>query len=179
MQIEFVVAVDENDAIGAQGRIPWRVRADLRRFKHLTMGHHILMGRRTWESLPGPLPGRVNLIVTRQTDYAAAGAIVCPSPQAGVELARQAGESTLFVIGGAQVYNALLPLAERIYLSRIHTRNLQADTFFHTDFLRSSAWRCVQREQVPPQAGDTCGHTFEVWERAAPLPDDATPKQAA
>ncbi len=179
MQIEFVIAVDENDAIGAQGQIPWRVRADLRRFKHLTMGHHILMGRRTWESLPGPLPGRVNLVVTRQRDYVAAGAIVCASPQAGVELAQQAGESTLFVIGGAQVYNALLPLAKRIYLSRIHTRSPQADTFFHTDFLRPPVWRCVQREQVPPQAEDTCGHTFEVWERVVSWPDDAAYKKAA
>ncbi|RMF41884.1 MAG: hypothetical protein D6755_12115, partial [Anaerolineae bacterium] len=84
MRISFILAVDESGAIGAQGGIPWRVRADLQRFKRLTMGHHILMGRRTWESIGKPLPGRVNLVVTRQKGYQAPGAIVVDSPHAGL-----------------------------------------------------------------------------------------------
>ncbi len=165
MRISLVVAVDEGGAIGARGGIPWRVRADLRRFKRLTTGHHVLMGRKTWESIGRPLPERVNLVVTRQEGYAAPGAVVCRSPEEGVETARRAGERELFVIGGAQIYAALLPQADRIYLSRIHTRLPKADTFFPPDFLSSSGWKRLGREDFPAQEGEKYGHTFEVWER--------------
>ncbi len=165
MRISFILAVDESGAIGAQGGIPWRVRADLQRFKRLTMGHHILMGRRTWESIGKPLPGRVNLVVTRQKGYQAPGAIVVDSPHAGLHLAREAGEEEIFVIGGAQLYAALLPQADCIYLSRIHTRVSEADTFFQVHFLSPPCWVCRHHEDFSPQQGDTCGHAFEIWER--------------
>ncbi|GAB4531144.1 MAG: dihydrofolate reductase [Anaerolineales bacterium] len=171
MRINFILAVDESGAIGAQGRIPWRVRADLQRFKRLTMGHHILMGRRTWESIGRPLPGRINLVVTRQRGFEAAGCVVAASPQEGVALARQAGEQELFVIGGAQLYAALLPQADCIYLSRIQTRVPQADTFFQVDFLSPPDWVRCSREYFPPQEGETCGHIFEVWEHYKTMDD--------
>ncbi len=165
MRVSFILAADEDDAIGAGGDIPWRMRSDLRRFKRLTMGHHLLMGRKTWESLGKPLPGRVTLVVTRQAEYRAPGAVVCSSPEEGVATARRAGERELFVIGGAQMYAALLPLVERIYLSRIHTRTPAADTFFPLDFLSPPEWVCRSREEVPAGEGDEYRHTFEVWER--------------
>ena len=167
MRISLVVAVDERGAIGAGGGIPWRMRSDLRRFKHLTMGHHILMGRKTWESIGKPLPGRVNLVVTRRDGYIASGAVVCRSPEEGVETARRAGETELFVIGGAQIYAALLPQADRIYLSRIHAQVSEADTFFSPDFLSLPVWERLSCEDFPAQEGDEYGHTFEVWERQA------------
>ncbi len=165
MHVSFILAADEDNAIGAKGVVPWRMRSDLRRFKRLTTGHHILMGRKTWESLGKPLPGRVNLVVTRQAGYRAPGAVVCSSPEEGVETARRAGEEELFVIGGARMYAALLPLAERIYLSRIHTRTPAADTFFPLDFLSPPEWVCRSRENISAGEGDEYGYTFEVWER--------------
>ncbi len=165
MCISFVVAVDESDAIGQGGSLPWRVRSDLQRFKRLTTGHHILMGRKTWESIGKALPGRVNVVVSGQQAYTAPDCVVVASPQEGVSLARLAGETELFVIGGARLFAALLPQAERIYLSRIHTRAPLADTFFPLDFLAPPGWERISQEQVAPQKGDEYGHTFEVWHR--------------
>jgi len=165
MRISFVVAVDECDAIGQGGGLPWRVRSDLQRFKRLTTGHHILMGRKTWESIGKALPGRINVVVSGQAEYTAPDCVVVASPQQGVSLARLAGETELFVIGGARLFAALLPQAERIYLSRIHTCAPQADTFFPLDFLAPPGWECISQEDIGPQKGDECGHTFEVWRR--------------
>ncbi len=181
MRISFVLAADKQNAIGAHGRIPWRMRTDLRRFKRLTMGHHLLMGRKTWESIGQALPGRVSLVVTRQEGYSAPGAIVFPSPQAGIAFARQAGERELFVVGGAQLYAALLPQAERIYLSRVHTTATEADTFFPLGFLHPPEWRLLSRQEHLPGEGDDCGHTFEVWERKTRLQEEnaAAPSDGA
>ncbi len=165
MRISFVVAVDESGAIGQAGGLPWRMRSDMRRFKRLTTGHHILMGRKTWESIGRALPGRVNVVVSGQETYTAPDCVVVASPQEGVSLARLAGETELFVIGGARLFAALLPQAERLYLSRIHARAARADTFFPLDFLAPPGWERLSQEVIPPQQGDDYGHTFEVWRR--------------
>src|SRR5258706_16065606 len=102
----------KNRVIGANNALPWHLSADLRRFKALTMGHHIIMGRKTWESIGRPLPGRTSVVVTRDPAYAAAGATVVDSLAGAMALAREDAE--VFVIGGGEMYHEALPLADRI-----------------------------------------------------------------
>jgi dihydrofolate reductase len=132
MLVSLIVAMDEEQGIGKDGRVPWRLSADLRRFKALTMGHHLIVGRKTWESIGRPLPGRVMVIVTRNREYHPQNCpecIVATSLQAALELARQAGEDEVFIGGGGEIYAQALPLADRIYLTTVHTR-AGCDVFF-------------------------------------------------
>ncbi len=129
MIISLLVAMDERDGIGQDNRLPWHLSTDLKRFKALTMGHHILMGRKTYESIGRPLPGRVNVIITRSPDYQAEGCLIAHSLREALSLAELAGESEAFVIGGGQIFAQALPLADRIYLTRVHTLS-EADVFF-------------------------------------------------
>ena len=116
-EIVIVAAVARNGVIGSDNGLPWRLKADLQHFRTLTMGHPILMGRNTWTSLGRPLPGRRNMVVTRDPAFTADGAEVFHDPQAAIAAA--AGASTLFVIGGAQLYNTLLRQADRMVLTEV------------------------------------------------------------
>lgn len=129
MIVSLIVAMGQNRAIGLRGTLPWRLSADLARFKHLTMGHHLIMGRKTYESIGRPLPGRTSIIVTRQADYKAAGCLVTASLDEAVSLAQARGEQEAFVIGGAEIYAAALPKADRIHLTLV-AASPEADTFF-------------------------------------------------
>jgi dihydrofolate reductase len=121
--------MDEERGIGKDNRTPWHLSADLKRFKQLTMGHHILMGRKTFESIGRPLPGRSTIIITRQPEYQAEGCLVAHSLDQALSIARDRGESELFVIGGGEIYTQALPVADRIYLTEVQTR-VQADVYF-------------------------------------------------
>ena len=129
MIISLLAAMDEQDGIGQDNRLPWHLSTDLKRFKALTMGHHILMGRKTYESIGRALPGRVNVIITRSPDYQAEGCVIAHSLREALSIAELAGESEAFVIGGGQIFAQTLPLADRIYLTRVHTVS-EADVFF-------------------------------------------------
>jgi dihydrofolate reductase len=129
--VELVVAVSENDVIGRANQLPWRLSADLRHFKNLTMGHPILMGRKTYESIGKALPGRTNWVLSRSSDFAPADCKVVRSLQEG--LSAVAGDGPLMVIGGAEIYRLCLPQARRIHLTLVHTQITDGDTFF-------SAW---------------------------------------
>src|ERR1700759_3434706 len=118
MRISIIVAVAENGVIGRGGELPWRLSADLQRFKKLTMGHTIIMGRRTWESIGRPLPGRRTIVVTRQTGYPVVeGVQTAASLDDALETAEAAGESEAFVVGGAQLYQEALHHADRFYFT--------------------------------------------------------------
>jgi len=119
MIISLIVAVAENGVIGRENRLPWHLPEDLRHFKRVTMGHPVIMGRKTHESLGRPLPGRRNIVITRQPEYAAAGCEVVHSLAGALALCSGADE--VFVIGGAAVYGEALPQASRIYLTRVRT----------------------------------------------------------
>jgi dihydrofolate reductase len=125
--VSIVVATDERGAIGRDGRLPWHLPDDLRRFKALTMGKPIVMGRKTWESIGRPLPGRQNIVVTRQPGFQAAGATIVSSLEDALAAAANAAE--ICVIGGAEVYRLALPHAQLIYLTRVHAM-VEADTYF-------------------------------------------------
>lgn len=122
MIISIIAAMDENCCIGKDNRLPWHLPADLHRFKALTMGHHLIMGRKTYESIGRALPGRQSIIVTRQIGYIAPGCQIRSSLKAAVSAAVEAGETEAFVIGGAQIFSQALSLAQRMYLTLIQAQ---------------------------------------------------------
>jgi dihydrofolate reductase len=158
-RLSLIVAMARNRVIGRDGQLPWRLPADQQRFKTLTMGHHIIMGRKTWESIGRPLPGRVSVVVTRNKAYAAAGATVVRSLAEALALAR--GDPEAFVIGGGELYREALPLAGRIYLTELED-DYPGDAFFPP--LAQREWLAVQRERHPPQ-GAAPAWAFVVYER--------------
>jgi dihydrofolate reductase len=122
----LIVAASTNNVIGASGDLPWRLSADLKRFKELTMGKPIVMGRKTYDSIGRPLPGRQNIVVTRQTDYRPEGCTVVTSTEDALAAAGDAPE--VMIIGGGHIYQAFMPMADRIYLTRVHAE-IEGDTF--------------------------------------------------
>ena len=163
--MELIVAVAENDVIGRSDALPWRLRADLRRFKALTLGKPILMGRKTYESIGRPLPGRSNIIMSRAPGFAPPGCTVVASLEAARLAAERApgGGSALMVIGGAEIYRQCLPAAARIHLTLVHVR-VEGDTFF--DGWRGAAWHEVHRERHEADAENSFAYSFITLDRA-------------
>ncbi len=166
MLISLVVAVAENGVIGAHGDVPWRIPSDLRYFREVTMGKPVIMGRKTWEGIGRPLPGRDNIVVTRQADYEAAGVHVVHDVDSALakarELAAARGGDEICVIGGEEIFRAAMDRADRIYLSRVHM-TVEGDTFFPDDETRE--WQEVSREFHPAEPGDSADWTLVVLER--------------
>lgn len=143
MKISLIVAMASNRVIGLNGQMPWHLSADLKRFKHITMGAPILMGRKTFDAIGRPLPGRDNLIISRNADYQQSGCKVFSEIEPAIEYASNSPE--LFVIGGATLYEALLPTADYLYLTLIQ-RDFAGDTWFPE--LDYAAWQELEREDV-------------------------------
>ncbi|MCX8003912.1 MAG: type 3 dihydrofolate reductase [Burkholderiaceae bacterium] len=160
-RVTLIAAVARNGVIGRDGRIPWHVPGDLPRFKRITLGHPVIMGRRTWESLGRPLPGRRNLVLSRTPGFAPAGAEVFASLEAALAACAEAPE--VFVIGGTEVYRAALPAAQRLLLTEIDA-DVDGDAFF-PDFDRS-AWRETAREPHAAGADAAFPYAFVTYERA-------------
>ena len=159
--ISIIVAASENNVIGAAGDLPWRLSDDLRRFKALTMGKPIVMGRKTWDSIGRPLPGRQNIVVTRQAEFAAAGCDVVASKEEAVTATADAEE--VMVIGGSQVYALFLPDAERLYLTRVHTE-VEGDAFFPE--ISDLEWRLVSNEPRLADDRNAFDYSLQIYERA-------------
>jgi dihydrofolate reductase len=163
-----VVAVAENGVIGRGGKLPWYVPSDLKTFKRLTLGKPVVMGRKTFDSIGKPLPGRDNIVVTRDPDFSADGVERAGTLDEALAIARrkaaERGVDEIVVIGGAQIYAASLPLADRIYLTRIHARPDGDATFSEPD---PSVWHEVSRVPVPPDPRDEAPATLVLLERAA------------
>ncbi len=141
MKLSVIAAVARNGVIGKGGRLPWHLPADLKRFKTLTLGHPVIMGRRTFESIGKPLPGRTNIVVTHERDLKICGCLVAPSFEKALELCNQAEEA--FVLGGASLYEQALPRADRLYLTRIHA-DFEGDARMPP--LDLSRWKEISRE---------------------------------
>jgi dihydrofolate reductase len=163
--VTILVATDERGAIGRAGGLPWHLPNDLKRFKALTTGKPIVMGRKTWESIGRPLPGRLSIVITRQPGYAAAGAMVVPSLDDAVAAAGNVDE--VCIIGGAEIYRLALPRTNRLHLTRIHA-TVPADTFFPA--LDRGQWREVSREDHPADATHAYAYSFLELRRTGPLP---------
>lgn len=158
MKLAAIVAMASNRCIGKDNTLPWRLPADLKRFKQLTMGHTLVMGRKTYESIGRPLPGRTMVVLTRQKDYAPQGVQVAHSLEQALELAR--GDE-VFIAGGADLYQQTLGHLRRLYLTRIE-RDYEGDTFFPDVDL--SGWRLVEEEHHPATATEP-PFTFLTYER--------------
>ncbi len=158
MKLTLIAAMDRNRAIGCNGSMPWHLPADLRHFKEKTLGHPVLMGRKTFESIGKPLPGRENLVLTRSRNFAAEGVTVLHSLDALKER-----EEEIMVIGGGELYASLLPQARRMWLTRIDTAVAEADTWFPA--WEAEPWQCVERIPHPADERNLYWMVFERWER--------------
>ncbi len=162
MIISLLVALDEQGGIGIQNRLPWHLSADLKRFKELTMGHYILMGRRTYETIARSLPGRTMLVLTHDRSFKTDHAQIATSLQEAIDMAVAGGESELFVIGGGQLFAQALPLAQRIYLTRVHA-SLPADAFFPA--FDEHLWRKTCLSTHPADEKNEYPFSFYIFER--------------
>jgi dihydrofolate reductase len=169
--LTLIVAYSANRAIGRANVLPWKLAGDLAHFKRSTLGHPIIMGRKTWTSLGRPLPGRSNVVITRNVLFEAPGAIVVPSLEAALTACGDTEEA--YVIGGAQIYALALPLAQRILATEVHAE-VQGDAFFPS--LPSYTWREVARQPQPPEAGYT--YDFVTYERILNIGPTAGEKMA-
>ncbi len=161
--VSIIVAAAANGVIGRDGGLPWRLPADLRHFKRTTMGHHLVVGRRTWEEVGRPLPGRTMVVVTRDPALGIPGVVVVSSLQEAVAVAVGAGDDEVFVAGGGEIYRQAMAMAHRVYLTRIHA-DIEGDTTFPE--LDGEAWRLVSREDHEADEGNPYPYSFLVYERA-------------
>lgn len=151
----IIVAVAENDVIGYDNHLLWHISEDLKRFKSLTLGHHIIMGRKTFESIGKPLPGRISVIISRQENLKIEGCIVVNSLDEAFEVAKN--DSEAFIIGGGEIYKQALPIVDKIYLTRVHA-GFAGDTFFPE--LNLSEWSTESIIKGKPANDDGLGYTF-------------------
>jgi len=165
IEIVFVVAIAENGVIGAGGSIPWRQKSDMARFKALTIGKPIVMGRKTFVSLRRPLPGRTNIVITRDAGYRAAGAIVTTSSADAYDVARgdalRRSVAEIAVIGGADIYRQWLDRADRLEITEVHARP-DGDTVFEID---RTQWDEVARVRHPAGADDNADFSYVTYRR--------------
>ena len=160
MKITLVAAVSENGVIGRGNALPWHLPADLQRFKRLTTGHAVVMGRKTWESIRRPLPNRRNIVISSSPGFQPAGATVVPTFGAAVEAARDL--SQLFAIGGSRVFEAALPLTDRLELTRVHAQ-VPGDAFFPR--LDLSEWKLVAEERHDADEQHAYPFSFLTYDR--------------
>jgi len=159
--ISIIVAASTNNVIGAAGDLPWRLSDDLKRFKTITMGKPIVMGRKTWDSIGHPLPGRQNIVISRQANFVAEGCEVVASTDEAI--AATGGADEVMVIGGSQVYSLFLPAAERLYLTRVHAE-VAGDAFFPD--IDELEWRLVDDESHSADDRNAFDFSFRTYERA-------------
>lgn len=157
--ISIIVAASTNNVIGVRGELPWRLSDDLRHFKATTMGKPIVMGRKTYESIGRPLPGRQNIVITRQANFVAEGCDVVASLEDAA--AKTGDEKEIVVIGGSEIYSLALPMAERLYLTRVHAE-VDGDAFFPE--IDKTEWRLMTDEPHEADERNEYPYSFRVFE---------------
>lgn len=165
MTISMIAAMAQNRVIGRNNDLPWHLPDDFQYFKSTTAGHYVIMGRRNFESLPQkfrPLPGRPNVVISRNPDYEATGAEVVTSLEEAIALARQNGETEAFIIGGGEIYRLGLGICDRIYLTEIHGE-VAGDTHFPEMDL--TLWKSVSRVHHPADARHAYAFDFVIYEK--------------
>lgn len=170
MIVSLIVAMDETRAIGIDNELPWHLSQDLKHFKRITMGHHLIMGRKTYQSIGGILPGRTMIILTRNKGFQAEGCLIAHSFQEALHLAEERGEEEVFVIGGASVFEQALPISDRLYLTRVHTE-VEADTYFPA-FQRED-WELVSETRYEADPDNQYPFTIKYFVRAGGELDDS------
>ena len=159
--ISIIVAVAENNAIGKDNQLLWYIPDDLKRFKRLTTGHTVIMGKNTWKSLPNPpLPNRRNIVITDNPEDHFEGAEMVTSIESAVASCSLADEN--FVMGGASIYQQFLPITDRLYLTKVH-KSFDGDTFFPE--LNLLDWERVSKDDYPPDENNDFGYTYFIFDR--------------
>ncbi len=161
MIIAAIVAVAENRVIGKDGHLPWHLPRDLRYFKEVTTGHHIILGRKNYQDVGRPLPNRTNLVLSRDKNFEAPGCIVCSSLDEAFSTARRAGETECFVAGGAEIYRMALPYCTRLYLTQV-LAEVPGDVFM-PDIGKS--WTLISENRAEADEKNRFSCLFQVWER--------------
>ncbi len=166
MRLAIIVAQADNRVIGVNNKLPWHLPEDLRYFKQVTMAKPIIMGRKTYESIGRPLPGRTNIVISRQENYAPKGVRVVSTLEAAIELAESIclidGAEEAMVIGGAQIYEQALSVADRLYLTQVHA-NVEGDAWFPA--FASEQWREIGREDFTAKEPNPYDYSFIVLDR--------------
>jgi dihydrofolate reductase len=165
MRLSIIAALSSNNVIGRNNELPWHLSTDLKRFKALTMGHHLLMGRRTFDTVGRPLPGRTTVVITHRGDFAAEGVTVVHSVEDAIRVAEQTGDAEPFLAGGAQIYEQSIHRADRMYLTRVHA-DLEGDAFF-PDFDDVAEWRLVDAEHFDADEKNNYPFSFLTYDRVA------------
>jgi len=162
MNVSIIAAVSKNFVIGYKGKIPWYIPEDLKRFKKITSGHHIIIGRKTYEAIGHPLPDRTNVVITRNKKYKAQGCVIVNSFKEAVMFAKKNKEKEAFIIGGEQVYNLALPIADKIYLTRVH-HNFKGDSFFPK--INTDNWKEISGQNHPKDKNHPFPYDFIIFEK--------------
>jgi dihydrofolate reductase len=166
MKIVLVAAIGENNVIGYAGQLPWRLKSDLKHFLALTVGKPVIMGRKTYDSIGKPLPGRTNIVLTRDRDLVAPGTMLATSLEEGLTIAQrdaaERGVDEIMVIGGSDVFNDTMARADRLEITHVHAAP-QGDSFFPA--IDPVVWREVKRENYPASPGDDADFTVATYLR--------------
>ena len=160
MRLSLIVAMAENRVIGREGALPWHLPADLRHFQQVTIGHPVVMGRKTFESVGRPLRGRTNVVITRNPEYRAEGVVIAHSLDDA--LSRLSGEDEVFVLGGEAVFREAAPKAQRLHLTLVHAA-IEGDTESPEECLEG--WQLVSERYCPPDADNVYAMTFRLYQR--------------
>lgn len=163
MILSLLVAASENNVIGKNNRLPWHLPNDMRFFKNTTWGLPVIMGRKTYDSLKAePLPGRVNIVITRQKDWQPKGIIVAHSLQQAISAAQQTDSNEIFILGGGEIFKEAITTADRIYITRVHAV-VEGDVFFPE--IDADKWKLVSKRDCFADEKHAYDYTFETWER--------------
>lgn len=163
MIISAIAAMSSNRVIGVENQLPWHLPADMKYFMRTTRGHHVIMGRKTFESMGVPLKNRTNIIITRDMFYSASGIMVTHSLREALEIPRVHEEQEVFIIGGAEIYKLALPVLDRIYLTEIDLEVENGDAFF--PMFESSEWKIISEEKHDPDIKNQYSYTFKIFEK--------------
>jgi dihydrofolate reductase len=165
MTVSMIAALARNGVIGKANDLPWHLPDDMKFFMQTTKGHHVIMGRKNYESLPEkfrPLPNRTSIVVTRQHDYKAPGCIVVHQLEDGVKMAAKNGEPELFIIGGSEIYKLAMPIADKLYLTEIDAE-IEGDTFFPS--YKKESWREISRQHHSSDDRHQFSFDFVVYKK--------------
>jgi dihydrofolate reductase len=160
LRISAIACIGKRRELGKNNDLVWRISEDLQRFKKYTLGHPVIMGSKTYESIGKPLPGRTNIVLTRDTQYGAPGCLIVKSPEEALHMAANVEKEEVFIIGGAQIYKLFLPQTDRLYLSQVHETDTDANVFFpaYEDIFTRIIQKQEYHDSVPP-------YNFVILER--------------
>jgi len=166
MIISTIVAIAKGGVIGKDNDIPWYLPADLKYFKKRTSGHHIIMGRKCYQSIGKPLPKRTNVILTRNPFFLASSCIVCPSLEEAIALARRNGETEAFIIGGGEIYKQSMALVDRVYLTEVDVEvDGKKEELIYFPALEEGEWKMIEEEKHQADEKNKFNYTFKTFER--------------